>query len=56
MITNRFVEVFLQAGPKLVLAGIWVTIAPMAIGYLFGRKALGLNPIVLLDAITSGCR
>lgn len=49
---NDIVEVFLQAGPKLVLAGICVTIAPVAIGYLFGRKVLGLNPVVLLGAIT----
>ena len=48
---NDIVEVFLQAGPKLVLAGICVTIAPVAIGYLFGRGALGLNPVVLFGAI-----
>jgi putative transport protein len=49
---NDIVEVFLQAGPKLVMAGIFVTLVPVAIGYLFGRKVLGLNPVVLLGAIT----
>ena len=46
------VEVFLEAGPKLVIAGIFVTMTPVAIGYLFGRKALRLNPVLLLGATT----
>ena len=46
------VQVFLEAGPKLVVAGICVTTIPVAIGYVFGRKVLGLNPVVLLGAIT----
>jgi putative transport protein len=46
------VEVFLQAGPKLVVAGMFVTVTPVAVGYLFGRKVLGLNPVILLGGIT----
>jgi putative transport protein len=46
------VQVFLEAGPKLIVAGICVTTIPVAIGYVFGRKVLGLNPVVLLGAIT----
>ncbi len=49
---NDIVEVFLAAGPKLMMAGIIVTITPVAIGYVFGRKVLGLNPVLLLGAIT----
>ena len=46
------VETFMQAGPQLVVAGVAVTTFPVLIGYLFGRKVLGLNPVVLLGGIT----
>jgi putative transport protein len=46
------VETFMQAGPQLVLAGVAVTTFPVLIGYLFGRKVLGLNPVLLLGGIT----
>ena len=42
------VETFMQAGPQLVLAGVAVTTFPVLIGYAFGRKVLGLNPVLLL--------
>jgi putative transport protein len=45
------VETFKQAGPQLVLAGIAVTTLPVLIGYAFGRKVLGLNPVLLLGGI-----
>jgi len=46
------VETFLQAGPKLMLAGIIVTVTPVALGYLFGRKILKIPAVLLLGAIT----
>jgi putative transport protein len=46
------VESFLEAGPVLVVAGILVTTVPICVGYLFGRKVLGLNPVLLLGAVT----
>ncbi|MEN8688774.1 MAG: TrkA C-terminal domain-containing protein [Desulfobacterales bacterium] len=46
------VETFLQAGPKLMIAGILVTTVPVLLGYLYGRKVLGLNPVLLLGGIT----
>jgi putative transport protein len=49
---SDIVEVFLQAGPKLVVAGVFVTVTPVAVGYLFGRKVLRLNPVILLGGIT----
>jgi putative transport protein len=49
---SDIVEVFLEAGPKLVVAGVFVTATPVAVGYLFGRKVLGLNPVILLGGIT----
>jgi len=46
------VQTFLQVGPQLVLAGVIVTSTPVLCGYLFGRKVLKLNPVLLLGAIT----
>ena len=46
------VESFLEVGPRLVLAGVLVTSVPIAVGYGFGRKVLGLNPVLLLGAVT----
>jgi len=41
-----------ESGLSLFLAGIAVTCTPVAVGYLFGRKVLALNPVFLLGAIT----
>lgn len=46
------VETFLAAGPMLVVAGICVTVTPILVGYLFGRKVLKMNPVLLLGGIT----
>lgn len=46
------VETFLEAGPKLVIAGILVTLVPVLLGYFIGRRLLKLNPALLLGAIT----
>lgn len=46
------IETFMNAGPKLVVAGIIVTVVPVLIGYFFGRKVLKLNPVLLLGGIT----
>jgi putative transport protein len=46
------VETFLKAGPKLMLAGIIVTVTPVALGYIFGRRVLKIPAVLLLGAIT----
>jgi putative transport protein len=46
------VETFFQAGPKLIIAGVLVTFIPVVVGYIFGRKVLKINPVLLLGAIT----
>jgi putative transport protein len=46
------IETFINAGPKLVVAGIIVTITPVLLGYIFGRKVLKIPPVLLLGAIT----
>ena len=45
------VETFLGSGPALIIAGILVTIVPVLIGYAFGRKIMGIEPVVLFGAI-----
>ena len=46
------IETFISAGPKLVIAGICVTTVPVLLGYAYGRKVLGINPVLLLGGIT----
>ena len=46
------IETFLAAGPVLVLAGIVITVTPVFIGYVFGRKVLNIHPVLLLGGIT----
>ena len=45
-------ETFASAGPVLVLAGICVTVIPIFVGYIFGRKVLKIHPVLLLGGIT----
>ena len=45
-------ETLAESGLGLILAGVAVTTIPVAAGYLFGRKVLALNPVLLLGAIT----
>ena len=46
------IETFMSAGPKLIIAGILVTLVPVMLGYIFGRKVLKLPAVLLLGAIT----
>ena len=46
------IETLTTAGPVLVLAGIAVTMIPVLVGYAFGRKVLGIHPVLLLGGIT----
>ncbi len=45
-------ETLTAVGPSLVLCGICVTVAPVLVGWLVGRRLLRLNPALLLGAIT----
>ena len=46
------IETFVAAGPALVLAGICVTVIPIFVGYVFGRKVLKIHPVLLFGGIT----
>jgi putative transport protein len=45
-------ETFAVAGPLLVLAGVAVTLTPIFVGYIFGRKVLKIHPVLLFGGIT----
>jgi putative transport protein len=45
-------ETLAESGLSLFVAGVAVTTIPVAIGYVFGRKVLSLNPVYLLGGIT----
>jgi putative transport protein len=49
---SGIIETLAQSGFSLVAAGILVTSTPVLVGYAFGRKVLGINPVLLLGAIT----
>ncbi len=49
---GELVDTFRQAGPALIMAAVFVVALPLLLGYAFGRKALGLEPVVLLGALT----
>jgi putative transport protein len=49
---SGILETLAATGPSLFLAGVAVTSIPVAVGYLFGRNVLSLNPVFLLGAIT----
>ena len=46
------VDALLSVGPAVILCGVLVLLAPLAIGFLFGIYALRLNPALLLGALT----
>jgi putative transport protein len=47
-----FMEAVREAGPKLLLGGALVTLAPLVTGLYFGRYVLKLNPLLLLGGLT----
>jgi putative transport protein len=49
---SGILEALAQSGVRLFLAGLVVTIVPVLVGYLLGRKVLSINPVFLLGAIT----
>lgn len=49
---SDIIETFLATGPVLVMAGVFVTIIPILIGYAFGRKVLKIHPVLLFGGIT----
>jgi putative transport protein len=49
---SGILDTLAQSGLGLILAGVCVTSLPVLVGYVFGRRVLSLNPVLLLGAIT----
>ena len=49
---GQILETLLVAGPSLIIAGIFVTLIPIFVGYWFGRKFLKIEPVLLFGGIT----
>jgi putative transport protein len=46
------VETLRSSGLALLVCGVFVTSTPVAIAYVYGRKVLRMNPLMLLGSIT----
>ena len=49
---GNIVETLGHSGPTLILAGVVITVVPIAVAYFFGSKILKLNPAILMGALT----
>lgn len=49
---GQIIETFKQAGLALIVAAIFTVTLPVIGGYVFGRKVLRLNPVLLMGALT----
>ena len=49
---GQILETLVASGPALIIAGIFVTIIPIFVGYWFGRKFLKIEPVLLFGGIT----
>ena len=49
---SGILETLAQSGISLFIAGVCVTTVPVLVGYVFGRRVLSINPVMLLGAIT----
>ncbi len=49
---SGIIDTLITSGPALLGAGILVTSVPILAGFAFGRWVLGINPVLLLGAIT----
>lgn len=49
---GNIIETLKHSGPALIIAGVIVTIVPMAVAYVFGSRVLKLNPAILMGALT----
>lgn len=49
---GQILETLQTSGPALIVAGMFVTLTPIFIGYWFGRKFLKIEPVLLFGGIT----
>jgi putative transport protein len=49
---GQIVETFTQSGMALIVAAVFVVTLPIIAGYTFGRMVLGIEPVLLMGALT----
>ncbi len=49
---SQILKTLASAGPSLIVAGAIITSVPVAVGFVFGRFVLRMNPVHLLGGIT----
>ena len=49
---GQIVETFAQSGMALIVAAVFVVTLPIIAGYTFGRMVLGIEPVLLMGALT----
>jgi len=49
---GQIVETFTQSGTALIVAAVFVVTLPIVSGYAFGRMVLGIEPVLLMGALT----
>ena len=49
---SGIIEGLMSVGPLIILFAIVIATVPLAVGYLFGRRVLKMNPVLLLGSLT----
>jgi len=49
---SEVVEGLTTIGPAIMLFAVLITVIPLTIGYIFGRRVLKMNPVLLLGSLT----
>jgi putative transport protein len=49
---SGIIEGLISIGPVIILFAIIISTVPLIVGYLFGRKILKMNPVLLLGSLT----
>jgi putative transport protein len=49
---SEIIEGLTTIGPSIMLFAVLITVVPLSIGYLFGRRVLRMNPVLLLGSLT----
>ena len=49
---SGIIEGLISVGPAIILWAIIISTVPLIVGYLFGRKILKMNPVLLLGSLT----
>ena len=49
---SGIIEGLITIGPTIMLFAVLITAVPLTVGYIFGRRVLKMNPVLLLGSLT----